>query len=48
MLQWKLSLTQYQSKHQAKWSTKEFSALLLIASRIAHELGISKNEGLKT
>ncbi len=39
--------SQYQTKHQTKWSTKEFIALHLVASRIAHGLGITQNEGMK-
>ena len=39
--------SQYQTKHQTKWSTKEFIALHLVASRIAHGLGITQNEDMK-
>jgi hypothetical protein len=35
------------TKHEAKWSIKEFVALQLVASRIAKGLGIIKEEGMK-
>jgi hypothetical protein len=35
------------TKHEAKWSIKEFVALQLVASRIAKGLGIIQEEGMK-
>jgi hypothetical protein len=35
------------TKHEAKWSIKEFIALQLVASRIAKGLGIVQEEGMK-
>jgi hypothetical protein len=35
------------TKHEAKWSIKEFIALQLVASRIAKGFGITKDEGMK-
>ncbi|HET7345330.1 MAG TPA: hypothetical protein VFJ05_05625 [Nitrososphaeraceae archaeon] len=35
------------TKHEAKWSIKEFVALQLVASRIAKGLGIVQDEGMK-
>ena len=34
------------TKHEAKWSIKEFIALQLVASRIAKAIGITQDEGL--
>ena len=44
---WQQAAESSKTKHEAKWSIKEFVALQLVASRIAKGLGIIQEEGMK-